>query len=191
MGFSEWKLFSFREVEIDDAKLLLNWRTKSRITKYMTSDVSHDIEAQKNWLKGTLEKSDSYHWISRYKNKDIGLMSLLNYKPEIKETSWGYYIGEDDALGYGGLIPPYFYNFVFNELNIEKIKAWVFFDNLKIIQMHLMHGYVFEPAEDHTIVKDGKNVLILCLILKKDKFESSKYNRFKNDFPMTKWKNRH
>ncbi len=181
-------MFSFREIEINDAKLILNWRTKSRITKYMISDVSYDIEAQKKWLESSLKKSDSYHWIIRYNNEDIGLISLLDYKPEIKETSWGYYIGEDNALGYGGMIPPFFYNYVFDELGIEKIKAWVFFDNLKIIQMHLMNGYEFEPAEDHTVMKDGKSILILCLVLNKDKFRISKYQKFKSKFPVTKWK---
>lgn len=181
-------MFSFREIEINDAKLILDWRTKSRITKYMTSDVSYNLEAQIKWLESSLKKSNSYHWIIKYNNEDIGLISLLDYKPDIKETSWGYYIGEDNALGYGGMVPPFLYNYVFDELGIEKIKAWVFFDNLKIIQMHLMHGYEFEPAEDHTVMKDGKCKLILCLVLNKDKFRISKYQRFKSEFPVTKWK---
>jgi RimJ/RimL family protein N-acetyltransferase len=180
-------LFTFREVKIDDAKLILDWRTKSRITKFMSSDLEYDLDTQKEWLENSCKNPNRYHWIAQYKNRDIGLVSLLEYNLKTKETSWGYYIGEDDALGYGGLIPPFFYNFVFGSLGIEKIRAWVFFDNLKTIQMHLMHGYEFQPDGDYVVSKHGKDILIICLVLMKDSFQSSKYHKFKSDFPITRW----
>jgi len=183
-------VFSFREAKVSDAQLILDWRSKDRITKFMMSDIEYNINSQKKWLQDSLNRPDKFHWIINYNGLDIGLISIIDYKPDLKETTWGYYIGEDSALGKGWSFPPFFYNFVFDRLGIEEIKAWVFYDNLQTIKMHLMHGYIFSPSANYVIKKNGQDILIICLILMKDDFKSSKYARFKKDFPMSNWSNR-
>ena len=47
-------MINFREIRIEDAKTILDWRTSDRVTKFMNSDMSYDIDAQKddcNYLK--------------------------------------------------------------------------------------------------------------------------------------------
>ena len=126
-------MISFREIVIDDAKKILDWRTSERITKFLNSDMSYDVDAQKRWLEGSFNKSNYYHWIIQHGGEDVGLLNFVDWNREDKTTSWGFYIGEESALGLGGLVPPYFYNFAFDKLSVDKILAEVFYNNTSVI----------------------------------------------------------
>ena len=109
-------MISFRETELDDAKLILDWRTSERVTKYMKSDIPYDIESQKKWLSSSFNKSNYYHWIIQHDGKDVGFLNFFDWDQEQKDISWGFYIGDETSLGIGGRVPPYFYNFAFDYL---------------------------------------------------------------------------
>lgn len=181
-------MISFREVKISDAEQILNWRTERRITQYMTTDVEFNINNQINWLKGCYNKKNYYHWIVQCNNVDIGIISLSDYDSENKTTSWGFYIGNDDYLGSGAFIPLYFYNFIFNELNIEKITAEVFYDNTKTIKLHLFHGYKFEPKNSRAINKNGRDIYLVGMSLRKNDFFLKKKDKYRCSFPMLEWR---
>lgn len=180
-------MITFREVSISDAKLILDWRTKERVTQYMTSTIDNDIEAQEKWLRNSFSKPDYYFWIIQYGRQDVGLIYLEHFNPLEKVTSWGFYIGEDEVLGIGGMIPPYFYNFAFGTLCVDRVNADVIYNNVKTIQLHLRQGYSFDPTRDYTIEKDGKELLMVCLSLQKKVFLESKFSRLKTVFPIDKW----
>ena len=40
----------FREIRINDAERILNWRTKERITRYMGSDINVSVKEQKELI---------------------------------------------------------------------------------------------------------------------------------------------
>ena len=84
-------VISFREIEIEDAKTVLNWRTSERVTKFMNSDMKYDIDAQKRWLEGSFSKPSYYHWIIQYSGKDVGLLNFVDWNKEERTTSWGFY----------------------------------------------------------------------------------------------------
>jgi RimJ/RimL family protein N-acetyltransferase len=180
-------MIRFREIELDDAELILDWRTKDRVTKFMNSDVSYDVNMQKKWLAGSFRKHTYYHWIIQYGNNDVGLLNLVDWDSTNKTTSWGFYIGDDSALGIGGIVPSYFYNFAFDILGVDTITAEVFYNNIKTIELHLAQGYSFAPHRDHVISKDSKEILMVCMLLKKEVFKGSKLSRLKADFPISKW----
>jgi RimJ/RimL family protein N-acetyltransferase len=180
-------MIKFREVEVSDAKQILDWRTKTRITEYLNSDVSYDLEAQKKWIGDSFSKSNYYHWIIQHGDKDIGLLNFVDWDNDRRKTSWGFYIGDDDSLGIGGFVPPYFYNFAFDVLGVETIEAEVFYNNLDVIQLHLAQGYQFEPHRDHVIQKNKKDILIVCMTLDKTAFKASKLSRLRTDLPIDKW----
>ena len=181
-------MISFREIIIDDAKKILDWRTSERVTKFMNSDMNYDVDAQKRWLEGSYNKLNYYHWIIQYGGKDIGLLNFIDWNREDHTTSWGFYIGEESALGVGGLVPPYFYNFAFDKLCVDKILAEVFYNNTNVIDLHLRQGYDFDPSRDHVIEKNGRSILMVCMCLNKNDFKASKLSRLKKILPTLKWK---
>ena len=180
-------MISFREIKIDDAKTILDWRTSERVTKFMDSDLKYDIDAQKRWLKGSFSKPSYYHWIIQYGGKDVGYLNFADWNAEERNTSWGFYIGDDSALGVGGLVPPYFYNFLFDRLGVDVVLAEVFYNNISVIELHLRQGYVFDPGRDHVIQKNNRSILMVCMSLRKNEFKASKLSRLKQELPTSKW----
>lgn len=180
-------MISFREIVIDDAKKILDWRTSERVTRFMNSDMNYDVDAQKRWLDESFNKPSYYHWIIQYDGKDVGLLNFVDWNPVNQTTSWGFYIGEESALGVGGLVPPYFYNFAFNKLCVDKVFAEVFYNNIGVIDLHLKLGYTFYPSRDYMIEKNGKFILVVCMSLDKKKFKTSKLSRLKQVLPILKW----
>ena len=52
--------FTFRELKIEDAQQALDWRNKKRVTKFMNTDLSYDLESQKNWIMNQFNCHNSY-----------------------------------------------------------------------------------------------------------------------------------
>lgn len=180
-------MITFRQVALSDADMILEWRTSPRVTEFMHSDLDYDLEAQKQWIQSCFEKPTYYHWIIRYNDNDVGLLNFIDWDRSKKTTSWGFYIGDESALGIGGMVPPYFYNFAFNVLCVDTITADVFYNNTSVIDLHLKQGYTFEPHRDYVIEKGGNSILIVCMSLKKSVFRSSRLHRLQQEFPISLW----
>ena len=160
----------FREVLPSDAQMLLNWRLDESISKFMISDIQDDINTQVKWLLDCYEKADYYHWIIEFHNKPVGLISFSQYSTEEKSLYMGFYIADNSARGIGAIVPISFYNFAFNQLNVNCVRAEVIYFNTSVIDLHLMHGYEFEPEKDRVVEKDGKLVLLIAMKLSRDRF---------------------
>lgn len=135
-------------------------------------------------------RKDYYHWIIQSGGCDVGFLNFAAYDPQQKETSWGFYLGEESARGIGGRIPPFFYNFAFDVLGVERIKVTVFNDNHSTLRLHLRQGYMPNPAENHIIQKNGKEILVMSVQLEKETFKKSKYRNFMAHFPIEKWQHK-
>jgi UDP-4-amino-4,6-dideoxy-N-acetyl-beta-L-altrosamine N-acetyltransferase len=180
-------VIGFREITIDDAELILDWRTSSRVTRFMSSDLEYNLENQKKWIRTIGRREEYYPWIITLFERPIGLLYVENLSIQKKETHWGFYIGEEEALGFGGFIPSYFYNFAFDVLGIQTIKAEVFYNNLSVIELHLKQGYEFVPEYDRVIIKNDKSILLIAMRLNKEVFKSSKLSKLKAKLPILQW----
>lgn len=168
--------------------MVLDWRTSPRVAKYLKTDVVHGVEDQEEWIISCRECASFYHWLIVYLGKPIGYISISNFNAFSKTTSWGFYIGDAEYTGLGGLVPPYFYHFCFSELGIERIDAEMLYFNTKVIKLHHLHGYVFAPEKDRILMREGKGVLLIAMSLEKYNFEHGKFARFSAKFPTKKWK---
>ena len=180
-------MFTFREIETADAQLILDWRTSRRVAKYLKTEFDHGLEDQEQWIISCRESDNFYHWLIVYQEQPIGYISISDYNPMAKTTSWGFYIGEEEHTGLGGLVVPFFYRFCFSELGIERIDAEMLYFNTKVIDLHQLHGYEFAPERDRIVKKQGKRVLLIAMSLEKYRFEHSKFARHSAKFPMEKW----
>ena len=90
-------------------------------------------------------------------------------------------------MGSGYLIAPYFYNFAFDVLRVQKVLLRVWYDNTRIIDFHLRQGARFDPKRDFIIKKNDREILCVCLSLKKKNFKASKLAKLKQELPITKW----
>ncbi len=122
-------MFRFTKLREADLPQVLEWRIKPRVAERMFTVVENDAEKHREWFAGL--KSPCY--VIRHDDHPIGLIS---FSPN---GGWGYYIGDDDAVPLGGLIPPYFYNWYFQRHDI--LKAAVKEGNVGVERMHRFHGY--------------------------------------------------
>lgn len=180
-------MISFREVNIDDADIILRWRTSNSVTKFMNTDIEYDLEAQKNWLLSSYKKQNYYHWIIENDDKPVGLINLADYSLTDATASWGFYIGEENLNGLGAFIPPYFYNFLFGKLSIERINVEVFYNNTNVIGLHLLHGYKFTPDMDRVIIKNKKDILLVSMTLDKTNWNFKRFSKSVAIFPILNW----
>lgn len=180
-------MLGFREVELDDAELIFEWRTSERVSRYMLSDISRDFDLHQKWLKDSFRRPDYYHWIITYGKNDIGLVNFSEWDRLKRTTKWGFYIGDTRFLGLGGFVPPFFHNFAFQILEVERVFADVVAANTSTTELHLSQGYV---VLDGSPVPNGKNGLeldVILLALSKKKFMASKLSRLATTFPMNNW----
>lgn len=177
----------FREIQLGDAKKILDWRTSERVNKSSNSDMKYDIKGHTRWLSSNFNKRDSYHWIFQCRGKDAGYLNFLEWNAKNRTTEWSFYVGEAEALGVGYLVAPYFYNFAFDVLGVKKVLTRVWYNNTRIIDFHLNQGSRFEPERDFVIKKNGKDILFVCLSLARNDFKASKFSRFKQNLPISKW----
>ena len=183
-------MICFRETEVTDAKKILGWRISDRVSKYMKTNIKNDLDLQIKWLRHSFIRPNYYHWIIQHQGNDIGLLYFSDWEPENTTTSWGFYIGEEKALGLGGLVAPYFHNFAFEVLRVQRVLAECFYNNTAMIDLHLKAGYKFDLNRNHLIKKNGNEVLVICMSLEKSAFQKSIFAQFKQDLPIKKWKKR-
>lgn len=136
----------FREVEVDDAGKILAWRTDPRVADQMKTSVANDLDLQIKWVERSYRDPSYYHWIFSIHGSDAGLLSLTDFDLEKAETHWGFYIGDERFIGFGALVPPYFYNWAFGALGVERIHAVVASGNKPAIRMNEFHGYVKDDS---------------------------------------------
>lgn len=181
-------MLSFREVNIDDAAKILNWRTSSQVERFMTTDLIVDLRSQEEWVGSCYSTIDYYHWIIVIDHYDVGLLSVKDINLEEKSISWGFYVAESKFRGFGAMVPPFFYNFVFATWGIREIYVEVFEGNLKVLSMHSLHGYVRRPELDRLIDKNGISSKLLALSLSSEVwFNKNKFQKMVTHFPISKW----
>ena len=181
------KKIKFKEIKISDAKKILEWRRKKRITNFQYTDVSNSIKLQKKWISDSYNNKNYYHWLIIFNKETIGFFSINEINLKESETTWTWYIGSDKHLALGGFMPPFFYNWVFNKFKINKINAFVFANNVNVIQIHQFHGYK-TLKKNYTIIKNNKKIKCIKMVLSKRNWNFNKYSKYVTDFPTLKWK---
>jgi len=182
-------MLKFSEVNLNQAELILNWRTSERVKKFMTTDIVFDLEMQKRWLLSCYENPNYYHWIIEIEDNPIGLINISGLDICNKTTSWGFYIGDRESMGYGAFVPPFLYNFLFRKLKIKTINVEVFEANIGVLGLHRLHGYTQLPERNRVVKKDGDDIPMVGLQLSAESWMGNK--RFENqiaDFPVSLWK---
>ena len=178
---------TFREIKKDDARILLNWRRKKRISEFQFTDIHNSLKKQEKWVKDSYKKNNYYHWIILFRKKPIGFFNINHIDIAKKKASWAWYIGIEKYISLGGFIPPYFYNWAFNCLNLNKLDIFVFTNNTNVIQIHKIHGYKTYKTK-YFITKNKKRISYIKMYLTKKNCKFNKYKKYDTKFPVNHWK---
>lgn len=180
-------MIRFRKVAEDDLEMILRWRTKPEVTRYMNTDLEFDLEKQRRWYEDVVsKKSPAEHWVICQDERPIGFLSLSEYDHSHQQTSWGYYLGELDSWLVGGIVPLYFYNYMFfrRDPSLKKIVGEAFNLNSKVLQIHRFHGCKeIGMLKDH-VHKHGQSYDITLIEMSRENWvaQQNRFGSYQADF---------
>jgi UDP-4-amino-4,6-dideoxy-N-acetyl-beta-L-altrosamine N-acetyltransferase len=130
----------FVSIKEEHLELILDWRTSEFVTKFMYTDIEHDMKKQKEWFSYIQNDRNSYYWLVKYKDQLIGLVSITDINQRDKRGYWNFYIGDPAFSMLGGFIGPYVYNYAFQNLGFHKLMGEVMEENEGVRKLHLKQG---------------------------------------------------
>lgn len=153
-------MVNLRKVLGSDLEMIMNWRMMPEVTMYMYTDPKLTIEMQQNWYSKIMKNQDKErYWIIQLDSGlDVGLISITNIDSINKKASWAYYLGNIEARGKGlaRILECNICDYVFKNLDLNKLWCEVFEFNETVIQIHKKFGATVEGVLKDQIFKNGE-----------------------------------
>lgn len=155
-----------------DIEKVLRWRTSEQITKYMFTDIAFDLAEQEKWFESIYRDESYQSWIIVYNNHDIGFANLCDIDIFNRRCFKGYYIAEDYMIGVGlaKYLECNIYDYVFDNLELNKIYSDVLAFNERAIHIYKKFGSEVEGVFKQHIYKNGQFHDVVRMAILKDKW---------------------
>lgn len=160
-----------RKISLTDLEQIRAWRNSSDVSKYMYTDNHISAEMQSKWFEKVNVSSDCKYWIIEYNGRDLGLASITGINEVLSSCHWAFYLGDTTVrgAGIGGKVEFNVLSYVFDELNLNKLRCEVFVSNDKVIKMHEKFGFRREAYfREHCIKNEEKLDVVGLAILKSE-----------------------
>lgn len=159
-----------RELTLDDIELVRKWRNSEEVASYMYNERQITPEEQIDWFN-CIDRDKSKYWIIEYDGRKLGLASLNNIDKTLQSCYWAFYLGDTSVRG-AGIGAKVEYNvltYVFETLNLKKLRCEVFVTNDKVIKMHEKFGFRREAYyREHCIKNNIKMDVVGLAILESE-----------------------
>lgn len=154
-------------------EMVRNWRNSEDIARYMYSDEYITPEMQEKWFEGINSDTTSKYWIISYNEKLLGLASIIGLDNVLKSCYWAFYLGETSirGAGLGAKIEYNILSYVFDTLNLNKLRCEVFVFNDMVIKMHEKFGFRREAYYREHCYKNDKFQDVVGLAILKQEWE--------------------
>lgn len=169
-----------RKILREDLNMIRVWRMKPEVTKYMYTDPILTEKGQAEWYDAIQKDSECRYWIANYNGVDIGVINLSRIDKTNRRCEWGHYIGEESfrGKGIGYTIECNIYDYVFENLMLEKLCAEVFEFNKNAINLHRKCGSEIEGIRKSHIYKANKSYNVVEMAMLREKWKKIK-NKYK------------
>lgn len=146
-----------RRLRESDLEMVMDWRMRPYITKYMNTDPVLTIEGQREWFDKIKDRQDLINWIICYDDKPVGLINVYDIDKVNSRCSWGYYIAEKDvrSLQLALYLEWSLYDYVFDVLKLHKLCNETFVENMQVVKLHIMCGGKEDGIMRQHICKNG------------------------------------
>lgn len=138
-------------IEEKDIELVRYWRNQSDIANYMEYRDFITPEDQKIWFK-SIDNKYNYYFIIEFENKQVGLINVKNYDPELGFGEGGIFIWEKEyILSFAAVFASLcLLNFMLVKLNICKIsRIRILSTNERAIHYNKLLGYKLLPGQEN------------------------------------------
>ena len=137
-------------IQEKDIELVRNWRNQSDIANYMEYRNYITPEMQKIWFRSVNNKSN-YYFIIEFEGKQVGLINVKNYNPELGFGEGGIFISDKEyILSFAAVFASLcLLNFMLVKLEICKIsRIRILRNNERAIHYNKMLGYKLLPGQE-------------------------------------------
>lgn len=171
-----------------DLEMVMDWRMRPYITKYMNTDPVLTMDGQRKWFERIKDRDDQINWIIHVEERPVGLINIVNIDRVNSRCSWGYYIADEKArsLKLALFLEWNLYDFVFERLKLNKLcnETWV--ENAQVVKLHMMCGGKQDGILRQHIYKNGAfhDISVGSILAKEwlEKREQTKYERFEFEY---------
>lgn len=173
---------SLKTLESSDLEMVRNWRNLPEVSQYMYTDQYISEQDQINWFNRIKDNPTCKYWIIQYEQRSLGLVSITEISQTYDSCFWAFYLGDSSVrgAGIGAKVEYNILEFVFNELNLNKLRCEVLVSNEKVIKMHEKFGFRKEAYYRDHVQKHGVHYDVIGLAMLKRDWEQVRqyhYNR--------------
>jgi RimJ/RimL family protein N-acetyltransferase len=168
----------FRPPTIDDAAMLLEWRSSPRVNAMMYTDVQDgDVEQQKRWIERCGQRDDYAHFIIMGDGEPVGYLSYSQIDRVNSRCSCGSYFGTvEGARKYGGHMHAYFMDYIFHVLGLQKNVVEIIDANQRVVKFQRLLGMREVGVLKKHVLKQGVFRDVHVFELLKDDWEAHRWN---------------
>lgn len=178
-----FEFLAYRPVIIDDAQLLLTWRTAPHVARYMLSQIENDVSKQRQWINQCAQRSDYAHRIIQIQGRDVGFCSITVKDADEGVGELGVYIGEIDTPRELSI-----YNFLgtlnhaFYVMGLKKIVNRIIENNPRTLKLQAFNGYQPAGVLPGQADKDGQSMDVHLFELTRERWHEFrlKFGHFKD-----------
>jgi UDP-2,4-diacetamido-2,4,6-trideoxy-beta-L-altropyranose hydrolase/UDP-4-amino-4,6-dideoxy-N-acetyl-beta-L-altrosamine N-acetyltransferase len=146
------KLLTEKEIE-----LLMEWRMRPDITRYMNTDPVLTLEGQLAWLDKIKTDPSRRDWIVYIEETPIGYVNLTDIDMVNGRCGWGWFLAgqEHRSLQMATFLEWNLYDYAFGHLGLHKLCSETFTDNRFVVMLHRLCGSTEEGILRQHICKNG------------------------------------
>lgn len=156
------------ELTAEDIELVRTWRNSKEVASFMYNEQVITSEDQVKWFKN-IDWDKSRYWIIKYNGKKLGLASINNIDKILNSCYWAFYLGDTTVrgAGIGAKVEFNVLEYVFNNLQLNKLRCEVFVTNDKVIKMHEKFGFRREAYYREHCIKGTEKLDVVGLAMLK------------------------
>ena len=151
------KLINFIDLSQEEKMMILEWRNKIDIQKWMHTQNDISLEEHLDFIDSLKTIKDKLYFLVKKDNIYIGVIDFTQIKPN-ESLHMGIYTNPD-LKGYGKILLETIIYFSFEILKVVKIYSEVYFENEKAYLLYKSYGFK-EYAE-----KIVNNKKVICMDL--------------------------
>ncbi|WP_088071940.1 UDP-4-amino-4,6-dideoxy-N-acetyl-beta-L-altrosamine N-acetyltransferase [Gottfriedia luciferensis] len=137
--------FELKDIELKDLDILLSWRNTERIRSVMINDEIITSSQHAQWFKSLKDDPTKIAKLFLYKNAPVGFIQFTNINKLNRTCEWGFYIGENPTQrGLGTIMGILALDYLFKELKMRKLNAFILDFNIISINYHKKLGFIEE-----------------------------------------------
>ena len=177
--------FYLRDVRAEDKEAIRQWRNSPDVSRYMYTDQKITEEEHERWFHNAMRDTSRKYWIIMRDREAIGLVNLYDIDEKNRRCFWALYISDENvrSKGVGGFVEYKVMNYVFDDLEYNKLCCEALSNNTRAINFYKSFGFREEGIYRQHMMKSGEYVDVVALAILKSEWDEKRYQiaaRLKN-----------